>query len=119
MFFFFFNFSSLEEFKSSCRGRDFKVKPLIFASVDGGPDEAPKNWQSLASWKVFLKYSFDALFIFTHAPGGSAYNPVERRMAPLSKDTSGLILPFDTYATHLNASNETTRIDLEKKNFKG
>ena len=103
MFFYFF---SLEEFKSSCRGKDSKVKP--------------KNQQSLASWtKVFLKYNLDALFVFTHAPGSSAYNRVERRMAPLSKDTTGLILPFETYGTHMNASNETTDIDLEKKNFKG
>ena len=117
MFFYFF---SLEEFKSSCRGKDSKVKPLIFVSVDGGPDEAPKNQQSLASWtRVFLKYNLDALLVFTHASGSSAYNPVERRMAPLSKETAGLILPFDTFGTHLNVSNETTDIDLEKKNFKG
>ena len=83
------------------------MKPLIFVSVDGGPDEAPKNEQSFASWrKVFLKYNLDALFVFTHAPGSSAYNPAERKMAPLSKDTAGLVLPFDIFGTHLNASNE-------------
>ena len=88
--------------------------------MDDGPDEAPKNQQSLASLaKVFLKYSLNALLVFTHAPGSSAYNPVERRMVPLSKDTTGLILSFDTYGTHLNASNETNDIDLEKNNFKG
>ena len=96
------------------------MKPLIFVSVDGGPDEAPKNQQSLASWtKVFLKYNLDALFLFTHAHGGSAYNPVERRMTLLSKDTAELILPLDTCGTHLNVSNETTDIDLEKKNLTG
>ena len=116
---FFVYFFSLEEFKSCCCGKDSKVKPLIFVSVDGGPDEAPKNQQSLASWtKVLLKYNLDALFVFMHARRSSAYNPVERRMAPISMDTAGLILPFDTYGTHLNASNETTDIDLEKKNFK-
>ena len=50
---------------------------------------------------MFLKYNLDALFAFTHAPGSSAYNPVERRMAQLSKDTTGLILPFDTYGTQM------------------
>ena len=69
--------------------------------------------------KVFLKYNLHALFAFTHAPGSSVYNPVERRMTPLSKDTAGLTLPLDTHGTHLNASNETADIDLEKKNFKG
>ena len=95
------------------------MKPLIFVSVNGGPDEAPKNQQSLASWtKFFFKYNLDALLVFTHALRSNACNPVERRMAPLSKDTAGLILPFDTYGTHLNATNETTDVDLEK-NFKG
>ena len=76
------------------------MKLLISISVDGGPDEALKNQQSLASWtKVFLKYNLNYLFVFTHAHGGSAYNPVERRMALLSKDTAELILPFDTYGT--------------------
>ena len=101
------------------------MKPLIFVSEDGGPDGAPKYQQSLASWtKVFLKYNLDALFVFTYAPGNSAYNPLDRRMAPLSQESAGLILPFDKYwthlnETHLNESNKTTNIDLEKKNFKG
>ena len=43
---------------------------------------------------------------------------VERRMAPLSKDTSGIILPFDTFGSHLNSSNKTIDPILEEKNFK-
>ena len=39
-------------------------------------------------------------------------------MARLTKDTSGVILPFDTFGTHLNASNKTIDMELEKKNFK-
>ena len=39
-------------------------------------------------------------------------------MAPLSKDTSGIILPYDTYGTHLDASNNTIDDDLEVRNFK-
>ena len=98
----------------------FPRETFDFVSVDGSPDEAPKNQQSLASWtKVFLKCSLNALLVFTYAPGSSAYNPVERRMVSLSKDTTVLILSFDTYGTHLNALNETNDIDLEKNNFKG
>jgi hypothetical protein len=59
----------------------------------------------------------DLLVVATHAPGQSAYNPVERRMAPLSRDLSGLILPFDFYGSHLNSSNKTVDFDLEKRNF--
>ena len=115
-----FNYFSLKEFQNACRDKESLVKPLVFVSVDGGPDEAPKHQQSLASWsETFLQNNLDALFVFTHAPGSSAYNPVERRMAPLSRDTAGLTLPFDTFGSHLNSSNETTDIELEKKNFKG
>ena len=39
-------------------------------------------------------------------------------MAPLSKDTSGIILPFDTFGSHLNTSNKTIDAILEEINFK-
>jgi hypothetical protein len=65
----------------------------------------------------FIYLNLDALFVATHAPGQSASNPVERRMAPLSKDLCGLILPHDAYGTHLNNSGKTIDPDLEIKNF--
>ena len=107
-----------EEFQTACKNGD-NIKPLVFVSVDGGPDEAPKNTQALAAWtKHFTDFDFDFMCLFTYAAGSSAYNPVERRMAPLSKDTAGVILPFDTYGNHLNNSNKTVDEDLEKENFK-
>ncbi|KAK3794234.1 hypothetical protein RRG08_039015 [Elysia crispata] len=94
------------------------VKPLVFISVDGGPDEAPQNTRTLVMWAAtFKQLNLDACFIFSHAPGSSTYNPVERRMASLSKMTAGIILPFDSFGSHLNASNKTTDPVLEKKNF--
>ena len=42
---------------------------------------------------------------------------VERRMAPLSHDLAGVVLPHDTYGTHLNDRNETIDKELEVKNF--
>ena len=36
----------------------------------------------------------------------------------MSKDTSGIILPFDTYGTHIDASNKTIDDELEVRNFK-
>ena len=99
--------------------KDGKLKPLIFASVDGGPDETPKNTLTLDSWlSVFLDFGLHLLVVFTHAPGSNAYNPVEKCMALLSKDTSGVILPFDTYGSHLNSSNVTVDENLERRNFK-
>lgn len=59
----------------------------------------------------------DALFLATNAPGRSAFNRVERRMAPLSRDLAGLILPHDHFGTHLNEKGETTDEELELKNF--
>ena len=94
------------------------VKPLVFVSVNGGPDEAPKNQQALAVWaRQFENNVLDAVFVFTHAPGTSAYNPVEKRMASLSKGTAGIIQPFDTFGNHLDASNKTIDSELEIKNF--
>ena len=109
---------NLKEFKEYTHSGE-EVKPLIFVSVDGGPDEAPKNSKTLLVWAdTFKKLDLDACFIFTRAPGSSAYNPVERRMAPLSKMTASVILPYDTFGNHLNSSHKTVDLDLEKENFK-
>ena len=95
----------LEEFQYAALTPNKDVKPLIFVSVDGGPDEAPKNQQALAVWaREFKNNDLDAVFVFTHAPGSSAYNPVERRIAPLSNDAAGIILAFGTFGNHLDAS---------------
>ncbi|CAF4134016.1 unnamed protein product, partial [Rotaria sordida] len=59
-----------------------------------------------------------ALFILTHAPSQTAYNIVERRMAPLSHDLAGLNLPHDHFGSHLNESGVTINIELEKLNFR-
>lgn len=70
------------------------VKPVLALSVDESPDENP--WYlPLIRYAVqnFREYAMDALFVFTNAPGRSAFNRVERRMSPLSKELSGVILP--------------------------
>ena len=108
----------LEEFKKSTRNSKGEIKPLFFVAVDGGPDESPSNHKTLLAWgNFFMKEDFDGIFIFSNAPGFSAYNKVERRMAPLSKATAGVILPFNTFGSHLDASNKTTNPELEIKNF--
>ena len=52
-----------------------------------------------------------------NAAGLSAFNPVERRMAPLSHDLCGIILPHDTFGSHLDSSGKTIDNELEKENF--
>ncbi|CAF4493036.1 unnamed protein product, partial [Rotaria sp. Silwood2] len=109
----------LNEFEKVARDQTGQVKPIVIVTVDGGPDENPRFPKTLvASIKKFKKYNLDALFILTHAPGQSAYNIVERRMAPLSHDLAGLILPHDYFGSHLTESGVTANIDLEKLNFR-
>ena len=66
----------------------------------------------------FKHLQLDALYVSTQTPGRSAYNPVGRRMAPLSCYLAGIILPFDAFGSHLNGKGETTDMDLEKANFR-
>ncbi|CAF1243948.1 unnamed protein product [Adineta steineri] len=109
----------LKEFEKAARDYTGQVKPVVIITVDGGPDENPRFPKTLvAAIRKFKKYNLDALFVLTHAPGQSAYNVVERRMAPLSHDLAGLILPHDHFGTHLNDSGVTVNADLERTNFK-
>ena len=66
----------------------------------------------------FRKHDLDVQMTAAYAPGRSAYNAIERRMAPLSRELAGLILPHDKYGSHLDDSGHTTDTDLEKLNFK-
>ncbi|CAF1188349.1 unnamed protein product [Rotaria sordida] len=109
----------LKEFDKAARDYTGQVKPIVIITVDGGPDENPRFPKTLvAAIRKFRKYNLDALFVLTHAPGQSAYNVVERRMAPLSHDLAGLILPHDHFGTHLNDSGVTINPELERTNFK-
>ena len=95
-----------------------QVKPIVIVSVDGGPDENPRFPKTLSvAVDRFKTHDLDVYVAITHAPGYSAYNRVERRMAPLSRELSGLILPHDSYGTHLNSGGKTIDHDLEKANF--
>ena len=75
----------------------FNILTVTFIfTIDGGPDENPR-YQEVIRVEIhhFLWYDFDALFIATNATGKSAFNRVERKMVPLSKELTGLILPHD------------------------
>jgi hypothetical protein len=94
------------------------LKAIGAFSVDGGPDQNLR-YPAVVNVVVnqFIQHDMDALFIMTNAPHHSAYNPVERCMAPLSHDVSGLILKHDFYGSHLDAKAETIDRDLELRNF--
>ena len=85
---------------------------------DGGPDENPRYPKVLkVAVDHFRKYNLEVYIAMTHTPGMSAYNYVERRMAPLSKTLAGVLLPHDTFRDHLDSDGKTRDQELERKNF--
>lgn len=93
----------LPEFEKTCRFNGH-VKPVLILTVDGGPDENPRYEKTVRVMiHHFLKQNFDAVLIATNAPHRSPFIRAERRMAPLSKDLAGLILPQDHFGFHLNS----------------
>ncbi|CAG4964307.1 unnamed protein product [Parnassius apollo] len=109
--------ATLNNFKEIMRDEGC-LKPVVLISSDGEPDENPR-YPKVISHEIhhFVKHDLDAIFIFTNAPGRSAFNRVERRIAPLSRELSGLILPHDSYGSHLDEQGRTKDHDLEKINF--
>ena len=77
---------------------DGQVKPIVLAFVDRGPDENPRfpKVQQVAI-DHFKTYNLEAYIVMTLASGISAYNYVERIMAPLSKALAGVLLPHDIW----------------------
>ena len=95
-----------------------EIKPIVLNYVDGGSDENVRWPKTLAvAVDRFKKYNLDAYIAITHAPGMSAFNFVERRMAPLSKELAGVVIPHDVCGTHLDSSGRTIDEELEKTNF--
>lgn len=109
----------LDSFQDIAKCPDGSVKPIFLAFVDGGPDENPRFPKTLSvAVERFKKLNLDVYIAMTHAPGMSAYNYVERRMAPLSRELAGVILPHDSFGTHLNSSGKTIDDQLERSNFR-
>ena len=108
----------LPEFENIMLSSDRLPKPIRIITCDGGPDENPRYEKTIdCAIEQFQVDDLDALFIATNAPGRSAFNRVERRMAPLSRELSGVLLPHDHYGTHLDSQGRTTDPELELKNF--
>jgi len=109
----------IDSFKPFLFNLEGDCKPIVILLVDGGPDENPRYQKTIEiGIHHFIKRNLDALFIATNAPHRSAFNPVERRMAPLSRQLSGLVLPFDHFGSHLDNRGRTTDLALEYENFK-
>lgn len=111
---------TLEEFKKNIRSKsDDYVKPVVIMLVDGGPDQNPRYKGAINSAiEIFKAHDLDALFIATNAPGRSAFNPVEHRMAPLSRALSGLILPANHFKDNSDKNDTEKQRQTELLNFK-
>ncbi|CAF2145043.1 unnamed protein product [Rotaria magnacalcarata] len=110
----------LKEFERTARNHVGEIKPIIIMNVDSiNPMDFTRFRKTLnLSIKKFKKYNLDAFILVTQAPGQTAFNIVERRLALLSHDLSGLVLPDNFFGTHLNISGLTVDAELEKMNFK-
>jgi len=108
----------IPEFDTITKTTAGHAKPVFMITVDGGPDENPRYDKVIAvAIHHFKEHDLDALFIATNAPGRSAFNRVERRMAPLNRELAGLILPHEHYGSHLDDDGRTVDEDLEVANF--
>uniref|UniRef100_UPI00358F8CD5 uncharacterized protein n=1 Tax=Myxine glutinosa TaxID=7769 RepID=UPI00358F8CD5 len=109
---------SLPEFRDNMFCHDGLPKPVMIVTVDGGPDENPRYAKTIqCAVDYFCTYKLDAFFVAMNAPGRSACNHVERRIALLSHDLTGIVLPHNRFGSHLNECGETVNEELEKQNF--
>ncbi|CAG8588871.1 40509_t:CDS:2 [Gigaspora margarita] len=98
---------------------DGQSKPVVLMLSDGGPDKNSRYKKTIQVMiEHFIKYDLDTIIVVCFAPYQSASNPVERRMASLSHDLAGIILPHDTFGSHLDEQLKTADDELEKRNFK-
>ena len=113
-----YTLSTLPEFKDIMLTSDGVHKPVRVIICDGGPDENPRYSKTIeCAIEQFQEHNLDALFIATNAPGRSAFNRVERRMAPLSRELSGVLLKHDQFGSHLDSQGRTIDEKLEADNF--
>lgn len=62
---------------------------------------------SFSYWNIFNFTKNIVYMAMTLAPGISAYNYVKRRIAPLSKALTGILLLHDSCGSHLDAQRQT------------
>jgi len=110
-----------EAFREFTHNED-SVKPFWCLLTDGGPDENPRFLANISKYLLlFKKLDLDYLTVRTHAPGQSAYNPVERSMASLSGKLAGIELDAFTYGKHIGSINGKITVvdeDIGRQNFR-
>ena len=110
----------LREFEKTARNHIGAIKPIIVMNVDHlEPTDFTRYPKTLlAAIGKFKRYNLDALFIIGNAPAQPSTNVVERRLAVLSQDLTGLVFPYDYFGNHLNLGGFTIDAELERTNIK-
>ncbi|XP_065652709.1 uncharacterized protein LOC136079986 [Hydra vulgaris] len=105
------------EYKVKFMDHDFVVSPQhkLIPSVYGICTRFPKTLATAVD--LFRLLDLDALLHGVNAAGLSAFNPVELKMAPLSHDLAGIILPHYYFGNHLGSSGKTIDQKFELENF--
>jgi len=83
-----------EEWKSTTVDAEGNTRPVLILHPDGGPDQNPRHEKNQNAYgKLYL--NLDALIIALYPEGFSVFNPLERRMAPLSRELIGVIFEHE------------------------
>ena len=73
-------------------------KATMMVTIDGGSDENLRYTNTIkCAIDYFVFENLNLPSIATRPPGGSAFNHCERRMAPESKEISGIISEDDQF----------------------
>ena len=90
----------------------------MIVTVDGDSDENSRYANTVnCAINYFNEHDLHAYFIATQAPGRSGFSRMERRIADLSKELSGIILEHDYFDTHLDNNNNAADEEVEFKTF--
>ena len=94
-----------------------QLKPIWTITCDG--DDGPR-FPALRKTliKFFKVYDIDYLIAVCNAAGLSAFHFVERQIAPFSKELAGIVLPHDSFGTHLDENGKTIDDVKKLQNFK-
>ena len=107
-----------DEWKQETIDSEGETKPVLILRPDAGPDQNPRHQKNQNAYgKLFVDLDLDCLVIALHPEGYSAFNPVERRMAPLSRELIGVIFDHEHFGCHLNSAKKTVNLELEERNF--
>lgn len=78
-------------------------KLILLMETDGAQKEAPWYSKPLAvTVSLFNEFKLDVPLHGVNTSVLSAFNPVERHMAPLSHDIAKVVLPCDSFGNHFD-----------------